>query len=168
MAHIGKAILTCQVHLTAIMTLIAGMPHFVCRCPGELANADVSRPAAQTATCCCCGSCGTVSNGEERKSRNQQSCCGQRSAPGQSKGAMRSHQATGSDCTKVTGLPKAPAFSTTKSAKPIEVSFSVLAASLAVASPSLQTEPQDSVFRWTGHSPAPPTDRVISLQRLLI
>ena len=167
MAHIGKAILICQVHLTAIMTLIAGMPHFVCRCPGELAKADASRPAAQTAACCCCGSCGVL-NGEQDQSENRRACCGQKNGPGNSKGATHSPRATGNDCTKVTGLPKAPAVSTTKSTKPIKVSSSVWAASFAVLSPSLQTEPQDSLSHWTGHSPAPPGDRVISLQRLLI
>ena len=167
MAHIGKAILICQVHLTAIMTLVAGMPHFVCRCPEELAKADASRPAAQTAACCCCGSCGVL-NEEQKKSENRRACCGQKSAPGKSKGPIRSHQATGSDCTKVTGLPKDPAVSTAKSTKTIKVSSSVWAASLTVLSPSLQTAPQNSVSRWTVHSPAPPTDRVISLQRLLI
>ena len=168
MAYIGKAILTCQVHLTAIMTLVGGMPHFVCRCPGELAKTD-SRPAAQTAACCCCGSCGVL-NGEQEKSDNRRACCGQKSAPGKSKRATRSHshQVTGSDCTKVTGLPKDPAVSTTKSSKLVDVSSSVWAAPLAVASPSLQTAPQSSLSRWTVHSPAPPTDRVISLQRLLI
>ena len=168
MAYIGKAILACQVHLTAIMILVAGMPHFVCRCPEELAKADASRPAVQTAACCCCGSCGTNFNSEQEKSINQPSCCGQDRAPAKNKGVTPSPRATGNDCTKVTGLPKAPAVSTTRSAKPIEVSSSFWAASLAVASPSLQTEPQDFVLHWTGHSPAPPGDRVISLQRLLI
>ena len=167
MAYIGKAILTCQVHLTAIMILIAGMPHFVCRCPEELAKADASRPAAQTAACCCCGLCGVL-NGEQDQSENRRACCGPKSGPGNSKGATHSPRATGSDCTKVTGLPKAPAVSTTRSPKLIKVSSSFWAASLEVASPSLQTAPQDSVSHWTGHSPAPPGDRVISLQRLLI
>ena len=167
MAHIGKAFLSCQVHLTAIMTLIAGMPHFVCRCPEELAKADASRPVAQTAPCCCCGSCGVL-NGEQDKSENRRTCCGQKNSPGNSKGATRSPRATESNCTRVAGLPKAPAVPTTRSAKPIEVSSSVWAASFAALSPSLQTERQNSVSRWTGHSPAPPGDRVISLQRLLI
>jgi hypothetical protein len=166
MRYIGKAILTCQVHLTAIMILVAGMPHFVCRCPGELAKADASRPTAQPA-CCCCGSCGSISSGEQEQSKATPSCCGQKSSPGKSKGPTRSLQATGNDCTKVTGLRKDPALSTIRFVKPIEVS-GVWEVSLTVLSPSLQAEPQDSVSRWTGHSPAPPADRVISLQRLLI
>src|SRR5438093_3594102 len=162
MIHIGKAILTGQVYLTAIMTLIAGMPHFVCRCPGELAKAVDSRPATQATACCGCGACGSVS------AIGKRSCCSQTSAPSKSEGTTRSHQAAGSECTKVAGLPKIPAVSSTRSAKPIEVSSGVAAGSLAVLSSPLQTESPEPVSRWTGHSPAPPTDRVISLQRLLI
>jgi hypothetical protein len=167
MAYIGKAVVTCQLHLTAIMVLVAGMPHFVCRCPGDSAKAD-SRPVAQPAACCCCGSCGSTQAGEQEASKGKPSCCGQKNGSGKTKGATRSPQATGSDCQKVTGLPKEPAIATTKSVKPTKVSSGAWAASLVVASPSLQTQPQDSNSRWTGHSPAPPTDRVVSLQRLLI
>src|SRR4029077_3065647 len=120
MAHIGKAILVCQLHLSAIMTLVAGMPHFVCRCPGQPAN---PKQVAPTATCCCCESCGSI--------QDKPSCCNQQS-PEKSKRPARSHQAAGNDCTKVTGLPKNPAVSTTKSAKLIEVSSSVWAACLSV------------------------------------
>jgi len=157
MAHIGKAFLVCQIHLTAFMTLVAGMPHFVCRCPGLPAYHEPQQ-AAQTATCCCCGSCGTISD--------KPSCCHQKS-PGSSKGPSRS-QGAGNDCTQVTGLPKEPAISTTKSVKLIDVFSGFWAASLAVSPFGLHPEPQDSLARWTGHSPAPPADRVISLQRLLI
>ena len=166
MIHIGKAILIGQVYLTAIMTLIAGMPHFVCRCPGELAKAVDSRPATQATACCGCGACGSVSARE--KTIGKRSCCSQTSAPSKSEGTTRSHQAAGSECTKVSGLPKIPAVSSTRFAKSIEVSYGVAAGSLAVLSSPFQTESPDSVSRWTGHSPAPPTDRVISLQRLLI
>ena len=162
MIHIGKTILIGQVYLTAIMTLIAGMPHFVCRCPGELAKAVDSRPATQATACCGCGACGSVS------AIGKRSCCSQTSAPSKSEGTTRSHQAAGSECTKVAGLPKVPAVSSTRSAKPIEISYGLAAGSLAVLSSPLQTESPDSVSRWTGHSPAPPANRVISLQRLLI
>jgi hypothetical protein len=163
MAHISKAILAGQIYLTAIMTLIAGMPHFVCRCPGKVVD---SPPEVQTASCCCCSSCGSA-RGQE-KSIGKRSCCSQTSAPGKNKETTRSHQATGSDCTKVTGLPKVPAVSATKSAKLFDVSSSAWTASVTFIYLSLQIGPRDSVGRWTGHSPAPPTDRVISLQRLLI
>jgi hypothetical protein len=162
MATIGKAILNGQIYLTAIMTLIAGMPHFVCCCPINLPKAE-SGPAAQVAVCCCCGSCGSTLGGEQQ---GKPSCCNQNS-PGKSKGTTRSPQATGSDCTKVTGIPREPAVATIKSAKPVDIS-NVWAASLVVLSLPAQAELSDSVSRWTGHSPAPPTDRVISLQRLLI
>jgi hypothetical protein len=161
MATIGKTILTAPVYLTAIMTLIAGMPHFVCRCPINLPKAE-SEPAAHVAVCCCCGSCGSTLGGEQQ---DKLSCCSQKS-PGKSKGTTRSPRATGGDCTKVIGTPKEPAVATIKSAKPVEIS--VWAASLVFLSLPAQAELSDSVSRWTGHSPAPPTDRVISLQRLLI
>jgi hypothetical protein len=167
MAHTGQAILSFQVHLTAIMTLVAGMPHFVCRCPSDLAKDDDSRPAAQATACCCCGSCGSTLGAEQKESEGKPFCCSQKSFR-TSKTATGSHQAAGGDCTKVTGLPKVPAVSTIRPARPIDVSSCVGAASLAVISPTLHAERQDSASRWTGHSPAPPTDRVISLQRFLI
>jgi len=160
MAYIGKAILTCQVYLTAIMTLVAGMPHFVCRCPDPPAKIAGSRSTDQAAACCCCGSCGPTEG-------QKKSCCSQGSQSGNlSKGEAHFPQA-GSDCTNVTGIPKVPAVSTTKSSKPIDVS-SAWVASIGVLASSLQADPQASEPRWTGHSPAPPADRVISLQRLLI
>ena len=155
MAHMGKAALVCQLHLTAIMTLVAGMPHFVCRCPSQ--PADPPRQMSPSATCCCCGSCGSM--------QDKPSCCNQQS-PGKSN--ARSHRAAGNDCTKITGLPKNPAVSTTTPVKLIEVSSSASAACVLVPFLSLQTEQPDAVSRWSGHSPAPPVDRVISLQRLLI
>src|SRR5438128_6377518 len=111
MGTMGKAILTAPVYLTAIMTLIAGMPHFVCRCTTNLPKVE-SRPAAQTAVCCCCGSCGSMLGGDQPK--DKPSCCSQKS-PKKSKGTTSSPQAAGSDCTKVTGLPKEPAVATIKS-----------------------------------------------------
>ena len=162
MATIGKAILSGQIYLTAIMTLIAGMPHFVCRCPINLPKAE-SEPTAQTAVCCCCGSCGSTLGGERQ---DKPSCCSQKS-PGKSKRTTRSPRAAGSDCTKVTGIPRGPAVATIKSSKPVEAS-SVWAAPLMFLSLPTQTELSGLLSRWTGHSPAPPTDRVISLQRLLI
>jgi len=51
------------VWLTAAMTVAAGMPHFVCRCPdrraGQLAAGDESKQAG-----CCCGGCGCCNLGE--------------------------------------------------------------------------------------------------------
>lgn len=155
MAIISKAILLFQVHLTAIMILVAGMPHFACRCPGQPANPP--QQVSSTATCCCCGSCGSM--------QDKPSCCNHQS-PGKSK--ARSHQATGNDCTKITGLPKNPAISTTEPIKLIEVSSSAWAPCFLAPFISLQTEQPDAVSRWSGHSPAPPPDCVISLQRLLI
>jgi hypothetical protein len=111
---------------------------------------------SQTGSCCCCGSCGSL--------QDRPSCCSQKS-PDKRKGSARSHQATGNDCTKVTGLPK-PAASTTKSVKPIEVFSRVW--TFVVTSSSPCADEQDAVWRWTGHSPAPPRDCVITLQRFLI
>src|SRR5262249_44661310 len=112
MAHTGKAILSFQVYLTAIMTLVAGMPHFVCRCSSDLAKDDDSRPAAQATACCCCGSCGSTLGAEQKESEDQPSCCSQKSS-GTNKTPIGSHRAAGSDCTKVNGLPKVPVVSTT-------------------------------------------------------
>ena len=155
MEFISKALLFFQVHLTAIMVLVAGMPHFACRCSGQ--PADSLKQSSPAATCCCCGSCGAM--------QDKPSCCNHQSPE---KSYARSQQATGNDCTKITGLPKNPAVSTIKPVKPIEVSSSAWAACIPVIFLSLQTERPNAISCWSGHSPAPPADRVISLQRLLI
>jgi hypothetical protein len=43
------------VWLTAVMTVIAGLPHFECRCPGGRLKPFCLGTPSHTHACCCCG-----------------------------------------------------------------------------------------------------------------
>jgi hypothetical protein len=161
MRYVSKTFLNCNVFLTAIMTAVAGMPQFVCTCPGTTAKTEASSPAG-TANCCCCGSCASMT-----EKGQSSSCCASKNDLPTSKNDSR--RAAGSHCTKVSGLPKTPAISTTKSAKPLNDEGGRLQEALSTILPSaLNLHFCLRISDWTGHSLAPPADRVISLQRLLI
>src|SRR5436190_17008074 len=76
MAYARKMGVTFLVGLTALSTLIAGAPHFVCRCPdGQVKLFCVSAPSA--ATGCCCGNacCRSAGRDVENGSANRPKCC---------------------------------------------------------------------------------------------
>ncbi len=62
MRHVRKTGLTLLVGLTAVSTLIAGTPHFSCRCPnGQVKLFCLSAPS-QASGCCCGAACCAVPN----------------------------------------------------------------------------------------------------------
>jgi hypothetical protein len=52
MLWLRKTSLTGLVWLTATMTVVAGMPHFLCQC--STSNAKDASPSAPAGSCCCC------------------------------------------------------------------------------------------------------------------
>ncbi|MHB1424310.1 MAG: hypothetical protein ACYC3I_14140 [Gemmataceae bacterium] len=65
MATFGRAVQTGTIWLTAMMTLIAGIPHFVCRCPnGNVKPFCLALLSAKTA-CCRDGSCCSASPADD-------------------------------------------------------------------------------------------------------
>jgi hypothetical protein len=62
-----RAVQTGAIWLTAIMTLVAGTPHFDCRCPkGNVKPFCLALLTGKTG-CCCEGSCCSATSGEDVK-----------------------------------------------------------------------------------------------------
>jgi hypothetical protein len=166
---VSKVFLVCQIHLTAIMTLVAGMPQVVCACSPNRERTSVIPLAVQMTECPCCGSCGSMlTESNSKMAPGNQTCCGSKSGSQGTPGASGSPQARGKGCIKELAIPKISGVLSTKTSKPFNVLSANWIAGLATMLPSIQMGPTDSAFRWTGHSPAPPNDLVTSLQRLLI
>src|SRR5262245_22277870 len=76
----GKIIPTISAWLTALMTLVAGVPQVRCGCPGGDGKASTSVPVSCAARCCCC--CATSeASADSTSSPNQTDecpCCQQR------------------------------------------------------------------------------------------
>ena len=70
MRTIGRTALTGLVWLTAAMTLVAGLPHFDCRCPSGQVKPFCLATASKKTGCCCGGACCTI----------DEICCGNRCA----------------------------------------------------------------------------------------
>ena len=169
MFHVNKVFLVCQIHLTAIMTLVAGMPQFICACSPNRDRTAITSTTVQMSECRCCGSCGAMlTESNSRMASGNQTCCGSISDSQRAQPAGKSPQARGKGCIKELALPKIPGVLSTKTSRPINVLSANWIAGLAILAPALQISPQVSAFRWTIHSPAPPGDLVTSLQRLLI
>lgn len=63
MGSFGRIALTGIVWLTAITTLIAGFPHFDCRCAGGKVKLFCLGIVAQDSGCCCGGACCSADQG---------------------------------------------------------------------------------------------------------
>ena len=157
-----------QVHVTAIMTLIAGMPYFVCACSPSSVRNDLPQPAIQLAECRCCGSCGSNSGCKPTSESSKHSCCNSRSISRESQPNGNSPQARGKGCRQLAALPNIQGAVSAPTSKPIKTLSSMEALPVAILTPVMPIGPQRSDFRWTGHAPAPPPDLITSLQRLLI
>src|SRR5262245_47170854 len=81
MSYVRKIRLTFLVGLTAFATLIAGAPHFICRCPdGHVKLFCVSTPSAAPGCCCghaCCRPAGRDEGGaaDRPKGCGTGACC---------------------------------------------------------------------------------------------
>ena len=168
MACFSRTFWTCQAYLTAITTLVAGMPYFVCACSPELDQAATPPQTVQSAECHCCGSCASMPGSDSSAANRNRSCCSSGIYSQNTQPTSSSPQARGKGCTKVAAVSKTPGILSTKTSKQVKALSGNWAFSQVVLVPSSQVNPQGSAFRWTGHSPAPPNDLVTSLQRLLI
>jgi hypothetical protein len=57
MATFHGTIRAIHICLTATMTLVAGIPHFCCACPGRASMPSTPKSAPHPAPCCCCDGC---------------------------------------------------------------------------------------------------------------
>ena len=164
---LSKMFMISQIHLTAIMTLVAGMPQLVCGCSPMERMASFP-PPIQGSECHCCGSCASLPVGSSSPAIGSRSCCDPSIVSKNNRSSGNSPRARGKSCSKVEALSTTPGILPTKTPKPLKVLHSSWAISQATLPLPLQTNSQPSPFHWTGHAPAPPGDLVTSLQRLLI
>jgi hypothetical protein len=167
MKLLSKMFMIGQIHLTAIMTFVAGMPQLVCAC-SPMGRTAPFAPAIQRAECHCCGTCASLPLSNSSPAIGNRSCCNSDTSLKNDQPTSDSPQARPKGCSKVEALSKTPGILPTKTAKPIKALHASWTFPHATLALSLQTDSQRLAFRWTGHAPAPPGDLVTSLQRLLI
>jgi hypothetical protein len=144
---------TAYIWLTALMTLVAGMPHFACRCPdGQVKSFCMGTPSAKSG-CCCRGTCCSSLDGGT-------CCCG---AQSRIAGPVVGH----SNCTKTLApsVLLTVGHGKTTIANPLTVGALLPAQAVSVLS---LTTMVDARSAWQAHQIAPPTDLITVLQRLVI
>src|SRR5262245_60405924 len=110
MLYVRHIAVTVQVWLTAIMTLVAGLPHFQCLCPDGTTKAVCVVPAPDSCCCNggCCGKesakkCCTVSRAKSANRTNVRGCCGGSMARSTSSNHGQQMQAAG--CSRSLAAP---------------------------------------------------------------
>ncbi len=178
MAAFRRTIRALHVGLTAIMTLVAGVPRFCCACPGEGSTPSTPKSAPRSAGCCCC--CGGDCSGA---AGSKSACCSREAPPSdpeESSPAIQpdrpwthgsessSTQRRPAKC-RVAELPRPeaalPSWSDSASdeGRPSNVALPAQV-DPAHALPGAAAGPR----LWRPHTLPPPTDLVTLLQHLLI
>jgi hypothetical protein len=160
------------VGLTALATLFAGMPHQVCRCPsGQIKLFCFSSPA-ETASCCCHGSCcgleaGTTQPGASGAKPEGSCCCAQHGSVAKSAAPGAGCSAPGKCCTKTLVLSETQSLSESKVPTSDSVHFVLWATPVSGTPQSLPVRVTPNT-PWEAFRVPPPTDHVTILQRLTI
>jgi hypothetical protein len=171
-----KALQTGFVCLTAIMTLVAGFPHFACQCPNGNFK-PFCLGLSTDGSGCCCGSaccskageggccCCAQSAHSSRKEAETSGCCQEKSRQTAKAGAQNYES---QNCTKTEA--ERPLF--TGTIPSTTVGEDTTPGPFVAALPSLGclarvVEPVGH-HDWEIHLVAPPTDLVITLQHFLI
>jgi hypothetical protein len=176
MRRFRRTSLSALVLLTATTTLVAGTPHFACRCPnGNIKpfclgfNTTSADPEA--ANCCCHGRCCSP-RGEQvqccqggSNRRSVASCCGSHAVrPARFDPKTRS-QVSGACCVRTLVQPQSVSYHRTT--VPADETGGQL-----IALDALQARlPMSIAFHspaWGEHQRPPPTDLVVTLLHLLI
>ncbi len=172
--HLQKTGLVGPVWLTAIMTLVAGLPHFDCRCPDGNLKPRCLGFTSKSSGCCCGGKCCSLAGND--------CCCGRKGDPSRPKAGggvlCQEDQQTGSSrdarqqvqsngCIRtVAGVE----FFTRSQPKVSVGEYSTLSSALplqAIYNFSSPTTNHGGKFREI-HLLSPPTDLVVLLLHLLI
>jgi hypothetical protein len=170
MARIG------YIWLTALMTLVAGMPHFSCRCPDGHVKPLCTGTVSAASGCCCSGACCSSSKGgtsccraQNRVGANQlqaRSCCKHQDR--QTNGSPGKQQVFGArGCTRTLAPSGVFAFSYGKTIVSKDLIAGAFLPPQAVAVVYLPTM-AGGTPSWQSHQIAPPTNLVTTLQRFLI
>ena len=165
--------------MTALMTLVAGTPHFDCRCPnGRIKPFCLALLTGRTG-CCCEGSCCSAPPGDDEKGHTthpspaatvpKKACCCCKAHQGNARGGSRTAPGLG----KV-GCQKSLAEMASAVSEPsVKVSEKALSAHLFVPTLEPVTEhdgfgPGAFLTAYHQHRIPPPTDLVTVLQHFLI
>jgi hypothetical protein len=162
--------------LTAVMTLVAGMPHFECRCPnGHVKPFCLGLDSNKSGCCCgcaCCsaspkGRCCCKGRGASPSKRKEKSCCHtqHRNNLASRPGPAGSPAAQSSRCVKTVAVADQFTLVNHEIPKDSQVQVAGFASPFILASCQTSGAPKDLS---QAHSPAPPPDLVTVLQRLVI
>jgi hypothetical protein len=177
MPLLGRIVWAVQVWLTAVTTLIAGIPHFDCRCPDGHVKPLCLAVTAEASGCCCGGSCCSApatdshSRGPAQAGRaRKKSCCarpqhdGLTSAPGNDGGAL-----SGTGCVRTGQRSDAAALApNTAAGRPDVTARATPFALTPVVPTSALPRAAFAAARGAAHSLSPPPDLLSLLQHLLI
>src|SRR5712692_3565415 len=141
MKLLNKMFMIGQIHLTAIMTLLAGMPQVVCACSSMERTASFP-PAIQRAECHCCGTCASLPLSNSSPAIGNRSCCNSDTSSKNDQPTGNSPQARPKGCSKVEALSKTPGILSTKTAKPVKAMHASWTFSHATLALSIQTDSQ--------------------------
>ncbi len=176
MKFLGSAVQVGFVCLTAVSTLIAGVPHFDCICPNGTHKAFCLGSASpRTGGCCCGGSCCSSSAGGSCQAQDSspapqgdQACCCKSQPQPSSEAPATGSQVKGSCCTKTLAegqlLTVSP--TTTGAHQNLTDNFSTPLPQPASRYPALVVG--QSLFAWHRCDLPPPPDLVLTLQHFLI
>ena len=179
MELLHKTALAAQVWLTAIMTLVAGIPQFSCICPnGNTKPVCVSVPTDPSGCCCAGGKCCSPSPGasgccsKSAKAANadqptHKSCCAERRDPKPDQQPGTRLNAGQTCCTKTLTPPKVTAVSYHKTVVERDGSFQALPPQSVSLSQSWLVTANGPTL-WQINLVVPPTDLVDRLQHYLI
>jgi hypothetical protein len=177
MSSFGKIAWIGHIWLTALMTLVAGMPHFACRCPdGNVKPVCMGTLSAKSGCCCsgtCCSSfegdtccCGAQSRIAADQVQTGFQCCQHQDR--QTKESRGNRPEVGhNSCTKTLAPSVLLTVSHGKTtiAKPLTDGALLPAQAVTVLSLTTMVGARSA---WQAHQIAPPTDLVTALQRFLI
>jgi len=177
MSFVGRRIVVTQVWLTAVMTLVAGLPHFDCRCPNGQVKLFCLSLGSKSSGCCCGGTCCSTTQGDRSCCRGRSTrsagreqdrpCCRQHQS-GQTTGFPSTHYAVRcTGCARALAQPTVFAPSPGKTAVNKDMPLAAILPLDATPVSFLSLETQGSKL-WQTHSIAPPTDLVTLLQHFLI
>jgi hypothetical protein len=176
MALLTKTAIVGQVLLTAIMTLVAGMPHFSCVCPDGTIKAVCFTISSPSSCCCgtgkCCGATdgdGCSSRGKNKSSaadHGKRSCCGQHQNQKTSGPTSGSINSKATCCVRSLATPDSSAASSGKTLPSKDNSFETLSISGSSLSPVARQANFGGL--WQTHQVAPPTDLFAIFCRLII
>ncbi len=179
MALVYRTVVAGQAWLTAVMTLVAGMPQFSCICPDGTVKAFCVSFSTDPMACCCGGGkccspskaggacCCKATSTPHVAGPTGKTCCGEHrdKKPDEQQGVRL--QADQKGCTRTLAQPAVTVVSYYKTAVDKDTSFDALLPQSLAPSPCWLVTAHGPTF-WQINLVAPPTDLVDLLQHYLI